>query len=495
MTFTTQATAPARTGTRLPRLESLTGLRWWAAFAVFLHHSQNYSPLPLPFAKVLPFGVSGVTFFFVLSGFVLTWSHFERDTAGRFYWRRFARIWPLHLVATLLAVPVFYAATAHPGQSWVKPYDWGTIVLSLLLLHAWVPDTKVFFGGNPASWSLSCEMFFYAIFPFLVRPALRRRIRWLAVIFVVVAVGMWVPWLLLRGHVVVGHPDLAMLLTRSPAARAFEFLLGLLVAVAIRRGWRSPIGAWTAMALLAGALTGLVVWQFHSGWWWVAQPLSIMNQATAPFYALLIAAVATRDLKGGGSLLRSRPMVALGQWSYAFYLVHATVLYAAREAWGLQPRGFRSLVPMAGILLVAIALSALLYKLIEHPLERRLRAMLKRPAAEVPATADTPPTDTADPAQVAELEGADRGSARAGSARSEPRPPESGQVGMRDGVRGERGPAHTRDVPSLVGQHGGQDRAQLAAGVTGQRRGHVVGESHPARDDVAAHTEEVRDPG
>src|SRR5690349_6614625 len=58
--------------TSTARIESLTGLRWWAAFFVFTHHMGYLAPLPI--REFLKLGTSGVTFFFVLSGFVLTWS-------------------------------------------------------------------------------------------------------------------------------------------------------------------------------------------------------------------------------------------------------------------------------------------------------------------------------------------------------------------------------------------------------------------------------------
>ena len=80
---------------RLPRVESLTGLRWWAAFFVFSHHMTNLAPLPI--YKFLKYGTSGVTFFFVLSGFVLTWSAQPGTKIRTFYRRRFARIWPAAL--------------------------------------------------------------------------------------------------------------------------------------------------------------------------------------------------------------------------------------------------------------------------------------------------------------------------------------------------------------------------------------------------------------
>jgi peptidoglycan/LPS O-acetylase OafA/YrhL len=55
---------------------------------------------------VIGLGYTGVAFFFVLSGVVLAWSHKAGDTKKSFYWRRFARVWPLHALMTALAVPL-----------------------------------------------------------------------------------------------------------------------------------------------------------------------------------------------------------------------------------------------------------------------------------------------------------------------------------------------------------------------------------------------------
>lgn len=117
------------------RLDALTGLRWWAAFWVFGYHLLNYTGMPLLIAAPLEIGSIGVTFFFVLSGFVLTWSMTGEVSASTFYTRRFARIWPSHIVALLLAIPVFYAFIPPTDASWIKPVDVGTLLLSVPLLQ------------------------------------------------------------------------------------------------------------------------------------------------------------------------------------------------------------------------------------------------------------------------------------------------------------------------------------------------------------------------
>src|SRR6185437_10791959 len=84
------------------RLDTLTGMRFLAALPiVFLHVGSSFFGLT-PLRAAFGYGYVGVSFFFVLSGFVLTWST-DRIPARRFWWLRFARIWPAQaLVAALV---------------------------------------------------------------------------------------------------------------------------------------------------------------------------------------------------------------------------------------------------------------------------------------------------------------------------------------------------------------------------------------------------------
>jgi peptidoglycan/LPS O-acetylase OafA/YrhL len=102
--------------------------------------------------------------------------------------------------------------------------------------------------------------------------------------------------------------------------------------------------------------------------------LAFSNELVIVIFGLTLVAVACRDLRGDRSILRSRMLVALGDMSYAFYLVHATVLYAILSVVGRQAPGWSNLLWYAGVALVAIAVAAMLHYLIERPVERRMRA-------------------------------------------------------------------------------------------------------------------------
>ena len=356
---------------RPARVESLTGLRWFAAFFVFIHHAANLAPIR--WITVWSWlGVSGVTFFFVLSGFVLTWSWFPKDRAGRFYWRRFARIYPLHFVTTLLAIPIFYGSV----QSFQKPMNIGAIALTLALLHAWIGTTTYYFGGNPASWSLSDETFFYAIFPKAIRRICRSTTGQALQLALVALLVMWLVLVLVN---TVHLPHLiSVLLIHSPLYRALQFVLGICVGVAVRVGWRPRIGFWPAVGLLGLGLLSLAIWARVPSLQKIIPGTSIMDQVTAPLYALVIATAAVRDIAGRPSFLRRPWLVTLGHWSYAFYLTHATVLYGLRLLnGGVMKQGIViNAAATLGALGISIALAGVLYRFLEHPVEGKLRGML-----------------------------------------------------------------------------------------------------------------------
>src|SRR5947209_7954479 len=112
----------------LPRdLPSLTSLRALAALMVFVFHLVRWQVVALPGAGA---GETGVAFFFVLSGFVLTWGHAGRLEARRFHVRRFARVWPSHAVMWAVALTVAVTAEA---------VTWPAAVVNLLLLQGWIP--------------------------------------------------------------------------------------------------------------------------------------------------------------------------------------------------------------------------------------------------------------------------------------------------------------------------------------------------------------------
>src|SRR5215211_5654448 len=222
---------PASRPRDLAQLPRLTGLRAVAALVVFAHHAQLYGGWPE--LRFLEAGYLGVSLFFVLSGFVLTWAARPGDSARRFWRRRFARIYPAYLVGVALAVVL------------VDRPPLGPLLANLALVQAWIPDLDYSFGVSSPNWSLSCEAFFYALFPFVAWRAAAlapgRALRLLA---------GW--WLVTNAATVALSTVSADVAYADPLLRSGEFALGILGALALQRGWRPPLGLGAAIALVVG---------------------------------------------------------------------------------------------------------------------------------------------------------------------------------------------------------------------------------------------------
>ncbi|WP_372410311.1 acyltransferase family protein [Streptomyces luteireticuli] len=377
---------PGDGGTGCPaagaRLDSLTGLRWFATLGVFLSHVNVL--LPVPHTRGLfSLGESGVSLFFVLSGFVLTWTWTPDDTLRSFYGRRFARVWPLLVVA--VAVPTLFALTSAGSVS--RAHMLLVALSAVLLVQAWVPGW-ILTGATPVTWSLSCEAFFYALFPFAVRRIggwRARQLLWLAggalALLVALRAGLWLARPPETGVTSLAGYDGVVFGVYSPAARVPQFLIGMVTAVAVRAGWRA-VGVRTASALLLVPL--FVLWMLRGSAFRSAVLFDAVDTVMTPFFALLIAALAGRDLAGEVSLLRSRALTRLGQWSYAFYLFQFTVLLPVARAAspGKETADFftdpvRPAVGHVGYavlgLVITLGVSAFFYRWVEHPWEKRIR--------------------------------------------------------------------------------------------------------------------------
>jgi peptidoglycan/LPS O-acetylase OafA/YrhL len=362
------------------RLDSLTGLRFIAAILVVLYHaSVTLVPEMYPLVSM---GQTGVTFFFLLSGFVLTWSMNPSTSKRQFYWRRFARIWPLHALTALAAVVLVFATQ---GDQSVPQ-----LLASLLLVQGWLGDKQWVYAYNGVSWSLSCEAFFYAVFPFLAVRLSRlepgKLFRISAAVFIAAVSLISVLLTFLPGF------DWGALFYTFPAFRVAEFIVGVCLAIAMRKGWRPRFGVGVGAAAAIGSFLILEVVDGIAPWH-TAGPLA--GALCIPGFALLIAAYAERDRNGGRPTFASAPaMVKLGEWSFALYLVHELVLRTALE---LGPENLAQRAAFAAVgIAVSIPLAGAAYTFFERPVEARLRnrgsgggpVADTRPAEETPISTE-----------------------------------------------------------------------------------------------------------
>lgn len=376
-------TDPSRSANR-SRLPSLTGLRFVAVLFVFAFHASLQAPfadarLASAYAELTAnAGWLGVSFFFVLSGFVLTWSARPDDTARRFWRRRAAKVYPLHLVTWGAALALLATAGTPAGVRQAVP--------NLFLVQTWVPDRDVFSSLNDVSWSLSAEVFFYLAFPLLILAV--RRIAPERLWLWAVASAAAVPLLPLLSELLPpgdplpfgsGSEEQFWFTYVLPIGRTMEFVLGILLARMVLTGRRIPVNVPVAVALLAVGYAISLRLPFLYG----------LTSATVVPIGLLIVAVARRDVAGRGSFLAWPVLVRLGEWSFAFYLTHRLLLQHGHRLLG-EGRTFSTPAAVA-LLVAAFALSLAISWLLHIAVERPAMKYLGRSRPDAPAPPPAPP--------------------------------------------------------------------------------------------------------
>jgi peptidoglycan/LPS O-acetylase OafA/YrhL len=291
-----------------------------------------------------------VSFFFVLSGFVLAWSARPGDTVTGFWRRRLVKVWPNHAVTAVATLALLAAAGQLPSLF--------AVAANLTLTQAWIPAQPVYFGLNTPSWSLSCEALFYLCFPLLSPLVGRLSGRWLWPATLVAFAAIW------------AVPAVTQMLSTGlrywvvfvcPPVRMIEFVAGILIARIVREGRWIRLGAVPAAILAAASY--LVAGRVGGPYSYVA--------ITVVALTLLIAAVAAADVAGRFTPLRSRLMVRLGELSFAFYLTHHLVIRVLTRRLGQHGWSIPAGIGVAILMLVgSLAAAWLLWRLVERPAMR-----------------------------------------------------------------------------------------------------------------------------
>lgn len=355
-----------------PQLRALTGLRGIAAWLVVLYHVRTAclpSIGPTAFA-ILAKGYLAVDLFFLLSGFVLWLNYAERlragggSEAGRFMMRRIGRLWPLHglVLAFTLGIALALRGTGRDASG----YPWATLPLHALLIQNWGFTRAL--DWNVPDWSISTELAASLLFPLIAFAHWDARRTPLLLGALALLLALLVTLFAAQGSVSLGFDISRLGLPRC----LLEFTAGTILCALWRR-WRgvrhaAPLALGLAALLLGGAAAGLA-----------PETLPETLLVPAGFAALLIG-IAIADARNplGAALPH-----ALGEWSYATYLVHFPLFFAfklafVRDAWDVPL--WQIGLFLAGLL----AVSAALHRLVELPAQHAIARAARRPSP-VPA--------------------------------------------------------------------------------------------------------------
>jgi peptidoglycan/LPS O-acetylase OafA/YrhL len=361
-------------GKRKHQLLSLTSLRFFATILVLSRHCGECFGINKPIDPLAVGLWQGLTCFFVLSGFILTYVHpvlkTQKEVVG-FLQARFARIWPSYACSLLFYIAIMPTALMVPGALWY-------LVANFSLTQSWTLYRPCFTAFNTPTWSLSVEAVFYLCFPFLVR-SLKTTWFWklfasilIALLMVALAAVEHFPYFPAYGT------SAPLFININPLSRFFEFICGMVFALIFMQIKDRAISVNRATLYQVAALS-LVVFSILLPCAWSLPPRLCYLEALrswilycgiAPAYASLILTLA---LEKGllNRLLSKSTFVYLGECSFSLFLFHYPVilLFLNHKAlWERYPIWIVATAWWAVCLVIAIAN----FQLIEKPCRKFL---------------------------------------------------------------------------------------------------------------------------
>jgi peptidoglycan/LPS O-acetylase OafA/YrhL len=363
------------------QIDCLTGLRFIAAMGVLVCHFSSLLGLWPSWQFVADLAGSFVFLFFVLSGFILTHQYDGRLSLPqqlRAYFRaRFARIAPVYwlcLFVTLILFLVLGFELSLGGQLSIDD-RYLSFALNLFAIQAWIPNAQIQQFWNAPGWSVSSEVFFYCLLPYLLRlKLLDGSIRTVAILWLAIAVTLLAYAIIIDSMIGFSAPEAVVWLAyfiRCPLFGLYCFLLGINLARTSASAL-SRIQALVCSTFLGLSLTTAYLIR-NSGLG--LTDLVLASSAAyylvyAPTFYFVIILVRSEP-PVIAHILGNRLMVTLGHSSYALYLIHwIALMYANGHA---DKSGPWSTFHLWSFILAQVISSVALFFLFENPMRRRLR--------------------------------------------------------------------------------------------------------------------------
>ena len=360
-------------------MRALQSLRFIFALMIFFHHVPGSTGHGLFAAG----GSCSVSFFFILSGFVLAMVYGDKVLKGdvnysSFLVKRLSKIYPIHLFCLILWVII----KSINDMSFLSIDKICHLIPNFLLLQSWLPDRGVYFSGNALSWFLSDMLFFYLMFPFVMHAIfaineqnnklgrIGNKCIGLKYMFNSINTPFVVFLILLYGVVLyfVNKDLVHPLLYINPLFRIYDFILGIILYSLYRyisnifgeKIFAASVFFKTMIELFVISLlvAQIVIYKYipdrlgMATYWWIVLPVLIL------FESLF-------DTFGGGvvtKILNNKYLVMLGDLSFCMYMVHILVIYVVGNlelGWAVQ---------MVVSLIISVLMGYLLHIFFEKPI-------------------------------------------------------------------------------------------------------------------------------
>lgn len=350
-----------------PRIDSLTGLRFVAALHVALTHMphlQRDDSISLAFRQCVMSHGPAVPFFFILSGFILTYRYHQDFTVltaprlKRFYGTRSARLWPVHLLTLGFA---FFLSPNPNHQN-----RWDSAILNAFLVQSWAPSELYSQSYNSVAWTLSIEVFFYLCTPFLLWGLAR----WRASPAQLIAMALPI-WLLAATQSIYLSKNPSQIATYlvavCPLVRLGDFLIGAMLALAYVRSGSTPQATTTQRERVEGTIVEGIALCFLASLLYGAHAVPLYLRLNGYYTILLgILIIVFARQKGYVShFFASSGPRYLGEISFAFFMIHCLVFVALDR---LTPSNLGSWERAALYLQTAGLVAVVVHHMVELPI-------------------------------------------------------------------------------------------------------------------------------
>lgn len=337
-------------------IQALASWRFIFALMIFMHHFYMGNQ------SLFSEGYLGVFFFFILSGFVLSYRYGNNSTTwGRFILKRISKLYPMHILCLCLFLLM--------GSR----FSYLNFITNILLIQSWIPKVSFYFSYNAVSWCLSDEFFFYVCFPFIgyyLRPiTLKKQL-----------LGM----LMITAFIILFEmltPDKFhhFLFYICPLVRLSDFVLGMILyniykyvsdkkLIPLTRKTATVFEVTSVIALLLFILCSSFVPQVYRYGIYYWLPMSFIIGTFAYF----------NTCKGVISyILSQRLLVKLGMASFSFYMIHVLCINEIHRIANYFDSNISWQAYLVITFVITVILSLLCFQYFESPVNKYLHKKIK----------------------------------------------------------------------------------------------------------------------
>lgn len=345
-----------------------------AILIVFLHYGEEIFSTNSDFFNALRSHLNlGVSYFYVLSGFVMMLAYGQKNMIEpkQYYINRFARIYPLHIFASILVLIIGILISLNYLEFYHFP-DFSLLIKHIFLVQAWFPESAL--SLNTPSWSISVEMFFYFCFPFIFNYFIKK---YSLKAIAIVIFSFWIinqfamNWLFLSPYcekdaVGGGYSLIHTFLFFNPLLHLNQFCIGLLFGAYFIKQQTKAVKNYDFLILIIFIATCFMIYFFRD--------ILLHNGLMAINFAFLMYFIS----KNGGKitkLFQKRFLVHLGEISFAVYLLQTPIFTFSTKIFKALNINNPYLIFFVTLIFLII-ISHFIYKWIEIPCKDKIKKLL-----------------------------------------------------------------------------------------------------------------------